>query len=136
MHEIELAWRADMKRLGAAVIVPLVLVTFVVAFAGGPPPDRGHHATRSWQGLLDAGDATASRSSAIPTARSLYLDAFFRARAEHSVIGMVSSAERFAALGDRDVAAQCLAAARRVTTDDSTALARLAEATNRLAAAR
>lgn len=161
-----------MKRLAVAIIVPVVLAIFAVAFARGSAQhagpgsalteieaalDRGDHgaavaawhdaygaalAARSWQGLLAVGDAslriggaTATRPASIATARQLYLHAFFRARAHHSVSGMVDTAERFAALGDREVAAQCLAAARRVVTQDTAAIARLDAATSRLAAA-
>lgn len=161
-----------MKRFAVAIIVPVVLATFAVAFARGSAQhdrripaltevhatlDRGDHsaaiavwqaaygaarAAGSWQPLLAAGDAslrigeaTASRPAAIARARQLYLHAFFRARAQHSVSGMLDAAERFATLGDREVAAHCLAAARSVVTQDAAAIARLDAVASRLAAA-
>jgi hypothetical protein len=97
-------------------------------------------ATRSWPALLAAadaslriGDVTATRQQAIAKARRLYLHAFFRARAEHSASGMVHATERFVALGDREVAAQCLAAARDVIGRDAAAIARLDAVASRLA---
>lgn len=98
-------------------------------------------AAGSWQVLLAVGDAsvrigeaTATRAAAIARARLLYRHAFFRAQSERSVSGMVDAAERFATLGDREVAAQCLAAARRIVTQDTGAITRLDAAASRLAA--
>jgi len=88
------------------------------AVAAWPDAYGAALATDSWQPLLGAadaarriGEATTTRPAAIAKARLLYLHAFFRARAQHSVPGMVEAAERFASLGDHGVAAQCLAAA-------------------------
>jgi hypothetical protein len=65
---------------------------------------------RGWLGLVEAADAhvrigaaaNAATASA-PRARTIYLSALGRARAERSVEGAVRAAEGFAALGDREV---------------------------------
>lgn len=67
-----------------------------------------------WEGPIELGDASlrigevaGSRQAAEARARSLYLSALFRARAQGSVDGVRRTAEAFAALGDREVAALC-----------------------------
>ena len=84
-------------------------------------------ASRSWQAWLDVGDAsvrigdvTRLRQPSLATARRLYLNGFVRARAERSVNGTLDAAERFEALGDREVATQCLESARALATDAAT----------------
>jgi hypothetical protein len=71
--------------------------------------------SRSWEGMValgDAyqrmGDATGFQASARAKARQAYLAAFFRARTQNSLEGVLRATEGFAALGDREVAAQCL----------------------------
>lgn len=78
-------------------------------------------ASRRWEGLLDVGsaslrmtDVTGGPEASLATARRLYLDAFFRARAERSLEGVLRAAEGFAALGDGEVVAQCLRVAERM----------------------
>jgi hypothetical protein len=70
---------------------------------------------REWDGLVAAGDAyvrvgDTSRTPDVgrAKARQAYLAAFFRARSEKSLEGVARSAQAFADLGDREVAAQCL----------------------------
>ena len=77
--------------------------------------------SRGWDGLIATGDrylrigeATRLQSVARAKARQAYLAAFFRARAQGSLDGVMQSAEAFAALGDRQVAAQCLKTAQRL----------------------
>lgn len=72
-------------------------------------------ASRSWEGLLELGDAVLRigelagiRKASEPKARRLYLAAFFRVRRDRSLDGALLIAERFAALGDRAVAEQAL----------------------------
>jgi hypothetical protein len=72
-----------------------------------------------WEGMVAVGDATlrigdasATRKAAEAQARQAYLTALFRARDQHSVEGVLRTAEAFAALGDRDVVAQSLSMAR------------------------
>jgi hypothetical protein len=98
-------------------------------------------AARSWQALLAVGDASlrigdamATQPAAVARARFLYLHAFLRARSQHAVSGMVDAAERVASLGDHEVAAQCLAAARSVVAHDDSVIARLDAVAGRLAA--
>lgn len=76
---------------------------------------------QAWPGLVASGDAylrigevTGIRTVARAKARHAYLSAFFRARSQASVEGVVRSADAFAALGDRQVAAQCLKTAERL----------------------
>jgi 2-methylisocitrate lyase-like PEP mutase family enzyme len=70
---------------------------------------------RHWEGLVAVGDASL-RIGAIPRihelpeagARSLYVEALFRARQQRSLRGIVQVAERFAWLGDMEVVARSL----------------------------
>ncbi len=71
--------------------------------------------SRDWRGPIEAADAELRLAGAAdrvrearPTARELFLVALFRARAEHSVDGVLRSAEGFARLGDHDAAALAL----------------------------
>ena len=72
-------------------------------------------ASRRWDSMIavgDAymrlGDATDHRGGGRAKARQAYLTAFFRARAERSIDGLLRSVEVFSDLGDRSVAVQCL----------------------------
>jgi hypothetical protein len=63
---------------------------------------------RGWRGLVEAADAgvrieVEAPGTAAPRARSMYLAALDRARAERSVEGTVRVAEGFSRLGDREV---------------------------------
>ncbi len=79
-----------------------------------------------WEGLFQAadaylriGDVAGSRRASEPRARALYLSAFFRARSQHALDGVLRTAEAFAALGDRDVSVQCLLTAEQMLVDRS-----------------
>ncbi len=79
--------------------------------------------SRGWDGLVAAGEAylrmgeaTGFRTVARGKARQAYLSAFFRARSQGSLEGVVRSAEAFTALGDRQVAAECLKTAERLAS--------------------
>lgn len=72
-------------------------------------------ASRNWEALVEVadahlriGEAAGLRKRSEPKARELYLAAFFRAREARALEGIVRATEAFAALGDRDVAEQCL----------------------------
>lgn len=88
--------------------------------------------SRRWDALLDVGDAalrlgeaTGTRPAHEAEARSLYLSALFRARAERSLDGVLRATEAFARLGDRDVVAQGLDVARVLAGSDPGAQARV-----------
>jgi hypothetical protein len=93
---------------------------------------RAAIASRRWEALLDVGDAalqigeaTRSRKALETEARRLYLSALLRARAEHSLDGVLRATEAFARLGDRDVVEQGLNIARGLAGSDPEALARV-----------
>ena len=98
--------------------------------------------TATWEGKIAVGQAYQRlaqhpewRAEALKTARREYLDAFFLARQQGSLDGLLASAAAFASLGDRAVVDQCLFFARimadRVGGD---APQRVAAWTERLAA--
>ena len=96
---------------------------------------RATRATRSWRGMLEVGDAYLRigdtwglRKDAMPKARELYLAAFFGARQERALDGVLRAAESFAALGDRDVSERCLREGERLAaaTSDPDARVRVA----------
>jgi hypothetical protein len=70
---------------------------------------------RHWAGLIAVGDVSLRigagqriHESPVAAARSLYLEALFRARQQRSLHGMVQVAERFASLGDMEVVERSL----------------------------
>jgi len=76
--------------------------------------------SRRWDAMADVGDAAmrvdtlVGRPSGHPSAfraqaRQAYLRALFQARAQHAPEGIERVADAFAALGDRDIAAQARA---------------------------
>jgi hypothetical protein len=78
-------------------------------------------ASRRWRPLIDVGDAavrigdaTGSASIGRRNARQAYRAALIRARAQRSVDGVLQAADRFAALGDRDVTQVALQSARKL----------------------
>jgi hypothetical protein len=95
-----------------------------------------------WEGMIAVGEG--ARRLALATgrpegearARQLYLAALYRARRSGTVEGIVRTAQAFADLGDRDVVAQCLDAARvaAVRAGDAEAEARVRALAGRLAA--
>lgn len=69
--------------------------------------------SRRWDGLVEVGDAylrigevARGRKTAEAKARSIYLDALFRARQQGSLDGALRVAEAFTVLGDHEVALQ------------------------------
>ena len=78
-------------------------------------------ASRRWEPMIDVGDAflrvsakERSRDGGKPNARQAYLIALTRAESVRSAAGARRAAEAFAALGDREVAAQCLRIAAKL----------------------
>jgi hypothetical protein len=75
-------------------------------------------ASRDWEPMLEAGAAylriaevAGTPAARYPKARTAFLAAFYRARQQDSLKGVLRAAEAFARLGDREVAAQCLTVA-------------------------
>ena len=100
-------------------------------------------ASLTWEALVEVGDATrqigdaaGARAVTTPWARRSYLTAFVRAQRQGSLDGMLRTAEGFAALGDRDLARQCLRAAEHLSreTRDSQALERVRSYERRITA--
>ena len=76
---------------------------------------RGH----GWVAPIAVADAhfalpSDARAAVRPQARELYMEALFRARAQHSLEGVLRAAEGFKMLGDREVVAQAVRIAHRV----------------------
>ena len=82
---------------------------------------------------LRLGAATNRESESRARARQVYLTAFFRARGEQSLDGVLRAMEAFADLGDRTVAVQCLKTAEVLAARSKTpgARDRVAEYTER-----
>ena len=78
-------------------------------------------------------EASGYRALGRAKARQAYLTAFFRARGEQSLDGVLRSMEVFADLGDRGVAAQCLKTAEALAakSKDPDARRRVAAFTER-----
>ena len=77
--------------------------------------------SRHWEGMIAVGDAYRRlgahggfRETAAAKARETYLAAFFRARSEGSLEGVLQAARGFAELGDHAVVERCLHVARSV----------------------
>lgn len=96
--------------------------------------------SRGWEGLVEVADAylrlgevSGSRNASEAKVRQLYLTAFFRAREQGSLEGVLRTAEAFAALGDREVAEQALSVAQRLAaqTQDEQARERVRAVTER-----
>ena len=108
-------------RSGIGGVVALLLFVAAVAALGEFAAGRGA-ATRdalrasSWQAVLQIGDDARARGDA-PTARRAYLTALFRARGERSLLGVLSAAEGFHTLGDREVVEHALRMAAALGPD-------------------
>jgi hypothetical protein len=93
-----------------------------------------------WDGMVSAGDvyrrigdATGLRRSFDAKAREAYQKAFFRARQQASVEGVLRSLEGYAALGDGQMLAVGLRVAERLAARDPEALADVQAVRSRLA---
>jgi hypothetical protein len=101
---------AAAARSGAAVAVLLALLAIaalaeVLASAAVLPASAPQ--VVSWERAMQIGDEARQRGD-VPAARRAYVAALFRARGERSLPGVLDAAERFAALGDRDVVEHAL----------------------------
>jgi hypothetical protein len=97
---------------GTGGVVAVLLFVVGVAALGEVVADRAvatSEATRpaSWHAPLRIGDEARARGD-LPAARRAYLTALFRARGERSLLGVLSAAEGFKALGDREVVEHAL----------------------------
>jgi hypothetical protein len=113
--DTQLAWQARLLKVEQAMARG--------DFAGAEALWRETYAaalkSRHWEGVVAAGDtyrALGARAGfrATSVARQAYLIALFRARSEGSLAGVLIIAERFAALGDREVVEQCIRVAQKV----------------------
>lgn len=87
--------------------------------------------SRRWEGMIEVGDAylrigevSGIREASKPKARTIYLAAFFRARQQGSIDGVLRTVEAFAALGDREVVGQGLRVAEQMAARARDAQAR------------
>ncbi len=87
--------------------------------------------SRRWDGMVAVGDAYARLGVAAhqgnedrARARQAYLAAFFLARRQQSLDGVLRTVEGFSDLGDREVAAQCLKTAEALAAKSKTPGAR------------
>ena len=108
-------------RSGTGGVVAVLLFVVAVAALGEIAASRAvatGDAPRpsSWQAVLRIGDDARTRGEA-GAARRAYLTALFRARGERSLVGVLSAAEGFKALGDRDVVEQALRMAAALDPD-------------------
>ncbi len=106
-----MGWQRGTYRVIAALLIVLAVGVVAEGLAGRSAmttPDLLR--TTSWQVLLETGHRARARGDA-PAARRAYLTALFRARGERSVFGVLSAAEGFKALGDREVVERALAMA-------------------------
>lgn len=95
------------RRSGTGGVVALLLFVVAVAALGevvagraAASPDAPRPS--SWQAVVRIGDDARARGDAA-AARRAYFTALFRARGERSLLGVLTAAEGFKALGDRDV---------------------------------
>lgn len=126
-------WAADLKAVDES------LARRDVGAAGRALAGAYHTAlgSRRWEGMAETGDAavrvgvvSGERQAAAEKARRSYLVALVRAHHERSLDGVLHAAQGFAGLGDREVAAHCLAIADRlaVTADERARLQEVATA--------
>ena len=94
-------------RSGTGGVVALLLFVVAVAALGEVVAGRAPASPRpsSWEAVLRIGDDARARGDA-GAARRAYLTTLFRARGERSLLGVLSAAEGFHALGDREVVEQ------------------------------
>jgi hypothetical protein len=87
--------------------------------------------SRRWEGMIEVGHA-ARRAGNVTVARTAYLTAAFRARRLGSLEGILSAAEAFVRLGDREAAEQWLSVATELAKPSENALARVRAASESL----
>jgi len=108
-------------RSGTGGVVAVLLFVVAVAalaevVAGQAVATRDAPRPSSWQLMLRIGEDARARGDA-PAARRAYLTALFRARGERSLRGVLSAAEGFKALGDREVVEHALRMAAALGPD-------------------
>lgn len=129
---------------------PLRALDDALAQKSAPAAARAWHeaylaalASPRWDGMVAVGEAslrlaevTGQRQAGEAKARTAYLAAFFRARQQNAVDGVLRTAQAFADLGDREVVEQCLRVAQELAAraGDPEAEARVRAMTGRLAA--
>lgn len=120
IHDPQRPWRAHIRTVDEA----LARRDVSAAVRAWHSASVAVQTSRSWEGWLEAGDAylrigevSGFRKASEPKARQFYLEAFFRARAQRALDGVLRAAEAFAALGDREVAEQCLRTAERFAAE-------------------
>jgi hypothetical protein len=108
----------EMRSSAAVAILVAVMAAVVVAevFAGRTATTGERPRESSWAQALRIGDAASARGDA-SSARRAYLSALFRARGEHSLPGVLDAAERFTALGDREVVRRAISMAAALGGD-------------------
>lgn len=110
-NEAPAAWYASLTKMDEAI------ARGDIAGAAARWREAHGQARRSgqWEALIDVGDgyrrlgfAAGAERAAEAQARDAYLGGLLRARQVESLEGVLRAAEKFAALGDRDVVEQCL----------------------------
>jgi hypothetical protein len=108
-------------RQGSAGVVAVILFVVAVVALGQVVADRAarypeaRHVA-SWQPIQHIADEARARHDA-PAARRAYLTMLFRARGDRSMVGVLSAAEGFKALGDREVYERALVIAAALDPD-------------------
>jgi len=95
-------------------VVGVAALGEVVASRAAAPRDAPRPS--SWQAVVRIGDDARARGD-VAAARRAYLTALFRARGERSLLGVLTAAEGFKALGDRDVVEHALRMAAALGPD-------------------
>src|SRR5919204_1447670 len=115
--ERAVAWAADLERVDDALAANDV----GAATRAWRSAYTAAVASRRWDAMLDVGDAylrigdrTQMRRVHEAKAREAFLVAFFRARREHSLDGVLRAGQAFAGLGDREVVSHCIRTAEKM----------------------
>jgi len=108
-------------RSGPGGVVAVLLCVVAVAalgevVAGRVAASRDAPRPSSWQAVVRIGDDARARGDAA-AARRAYLTALFRARGARSLLGVLTAAEGFKALGDRAVVEHALRMADALDPD-------------------
>lgn len=89
-------------------------------------------ASRRWEGMADVGDAAVHLGD-VRRARIAYLTAAYRARNDHSAVGVLRAVDGLSELGDRRAATHWLHVAGKIAGADSVERTRVGVAARRLA---
>lgn len=113
----EVMWDVHLRTVDAAIArrdVSAALRAWHDAYVTALADDRWDGVYHAADAYLRIGEISGVRRDSEPKARELYLTAFFRARSQRALDGVLRTAEAFATLGDRDVSVQCLLTAERM----------------------